>query len=63
MNDELDIFKMGGLRKAMKWTYIYMFLASLALAGIWPLAGFYSKDTILEVALMNTLMEYGLYYG
>ncbi len=50
MNDELDIFKMGGLKKVMKWTYIYMFLASLALAGIWPLAGFYSKDTILEVA-------------
>jgi NADH-quinone oxidoreductase subunit L len=50
MDDELDIFKMGGLKKAMKWTYFYMFLASLALAGIWPLAGFFSKDTILEVA-------------
>ena len=50
MNDELDIFKMGGLKKVMKWTYLYMALASLALCGIWPLAGFYSKDTILEVA-------------
>ncbi|KIM04154.1 MAG: NADH:ubiquinone oxidoreductase subunit L, partial [Sulfurovum sp. PC08-66] len=51
MHDELDIFKMGGLSKVMKWTYIYMGLASLALAGIFPLAGFYSKDTILEVAI------------
>ena len=50
MHDELDIFKMGGLKKVMKWTYIYMGVASLALCGIWPLAGFYSKDTILEVA-------------
>jgi len=50
MHDELDIFKMGGLKKVMRWTYIYMGVASLALAGIWPLAGFFSKDTILEVA-------------
>ena len=50
MDDELDIFKMGGLKKVMGWTYLYMGLASLALAGIWPLAGFFSKDTILEVA-------------
>ncbi len=50
MDDELDIFKMGGLKKAMRWTYLYMGLASLALSGIWPLAGFFSKDTILETA-------------
>ena len=50
MHDELDIFKMGGLKKVMRWTYVYMGVASLALCGIWPLAGFYSKDTILEVA-------------
>ncbi len=50
MDDELDIFKMGALRKTMGWTYAYMGIASLALAGIWPLAGFFSKDTILEVA-------------
>ena len=50
MHDELDIFKMGGLRKKMRWTWAYMGLASLALAGIWPLAGFYSKDAIIESA-------------
>jgi NADH-quinone oxidoreductase subunit L len=50
MHDELDIFKMGGLKKAMRWTYIYMGVASLALAGIPPLAGFFSKDAIIETA-------------
>ncbi len=50
MHDELDIFKMGGLKKVMKWTYIYMGLASLALAGIPFFAGFFSKDAIIETA-------------
>ena len=50
MHDELDIFKMGGLKKSMKWTYIYMGVASLALAGIPPFAGFFSKDAIIETA-------------
>ena len=50
MHDELDIFKMGGLKKSMRWTYIYMGLASLALAGIPVFAGFFSKDAIIETA-------------
>ena len=50
MNDELDIRKMGGLHKKMKSTSIIMTVASLALAGIFPLAGFFSKDKILEAA-------------
>lgn len=50
MDDELNIKKMGGLKDSMKWTMIIMTIASLALAGIWPLAGFFSKDKILEVA-------------
>jgi len=50
MHDELDIFKMGGLKKAMRWTWAYMGLASLALAGIFPFAGFFSKDAIIETA-------------
>jgi NADH-quinone oxidoreductase subunit L len=41
---------MGGLRKVMKGTWIMMTIASLALAGIFPFAGFFSKDTILEAA-------------
>ncbi|RLA73328.1 MAG: NADH-quinone oxidoreductase subunit L [Epsilonproteobacteria bacterium] len=53
MNDELDPFKMGGLRKVMKGTFIMMTIASVALAGIYPLAGFFSKDLILEVAFIE----------
>jgi len=53
MHDELDPFKMGGLKKVMKWSWIMMTLASVALAGIFPLAGFFSKDTILEVAFVE----------
>ena len=50
MHDELDIKKMGGLYKPMRATAIMMILASIALAGIYPFAGFFSKDKILEVA-------------
>jgi NADH-quinone oxidoreductase subunit L len=53
MDNELDPFKMGGLRKAMKGTFIMMTLASVALAGIFPFAGFFSKDLILEVAFVE----------
>jgi len=50
MHDELDLFKMGGLRKKMRGTWIYMTIASVALAGLPPLAGFWSKDAIIETA-------------
>ena len=60
MHDELDIFKMGGLKKRMKYTFLFMGLASLALSGIYPLAGFFSKDTILEVAFNEH--TYGIWF-
>jgi NADH-quinone oxidoreductase subunit L len=41
---------MAGLRKHMPYTALIMTIASVALAGIFPLAGFFSKDLILEVA-------------
>ncbi len=53
MHDELDPFKMGGLNKVMKGTFVMMTIASVALAGIFPLAGFFSKDLILEVAFVE----------
>jgi NADH-quinone oxidoreductase subunit L len=53
MHDELDPFKMGGLRKVMKGTFVMMTIASVALAGIYPFAGFFSKDLILEVAFVE----------
>ncbi|MDR2081888.1 MAG: NADH-quinone oxidoreductase subunit L [Campylobacteraceae bacterium] len=51
MHEELNIKKMGGLYKSMKYTAVLMIIASVALAGIYPFAGFFSKDKILEVAL------------
>jgi len=53
MHDELDPFKMGKLKEKMKWTWIMMTIASFALAGVFPLAGFYSKDAILEAAFVE----------
>jgi NADH-quinone oxidoreductase subunit L len=53
MDSELDPFKMGGLGKSMKVSMIMMTLASVALAGIFPLAGFFSKDLILEVGFIQ----------
>ena len=50
MSDEQDMRKMGGLGKHIKITYSLMLIGSLALVGIWPFAGFYSKDIILEAA-------------
>jgi NADH-quinone oxidoreductase subunit L len=45
-----DMRLMGGLRKTMPWTYATFLIGSLSLAGIWPLAGFWSKDAILAQA-------------
>jgi NADH-quinone oxidoreductase subunit L len=44
---EQDMNKMGGLGKKIRWTYATMVIATLAIAGIPPLAGFFSKDQIL----------------
>jgi NADH-quinone oxidoreductase subunit L len=50
MSDEQDMRKMGGIWKKIPFTYGLMWIGSLALAGIPPFAGFYSKDIVLEAA-------------
>jgi NADH-quinone oxidoreductase subunit L len=50
MSGEQDMRKMGGIRHLVPYTYILMWIGSLSLAGIWPFAGYYSKDTILEAS-------------
>jgi NADH-quinone oxidoreductase subunit L len=47
MGGEQDMRKMGGLSKKIKYTYATMLIATLAIAGFPPLAGFFSKDAIL----------------
>ncbi len=51
LHHEQDIWKMGGLAKKMPVTFLLFLIGTLALAGIWPLSGFYSKDEILLLAL------------
>ena len=59
-NGNLDIRKMGNLYPKMKATAIVMIISSLALSGIFPLAGFFSKDKILEsVYSQNHFLLYG----
>ncbi|MEQ1856275.1 MAG: NADH-quinone oxidoreductase subunit L [Longimicrobiales bacterium] len=46
-DDPQDMRNMGGLRAHMPITWITMWIGTLAIAGIWPLAGFFSKDEII----------------
>ncbi|HEV8546843.1 MAG TPA: NADH-quinone oxidoreductase subunit L [Candidatus Limnocylindrales bacterium] len=50
VHDEQDMRRMGGLARKIPITYITMLIGSLAIAGIPPLAGFFSKDEILGEA-------------
>lgn len=57
LHGEQDMRKMGGLRKAMPITFWTMMISTLAIAGIFPFAGFWSKDEILMVAFEhNTIL-------
>ncbi|NNK63505.1 MAG: NADH-quinone oxidoreductase subunit L [Gemmatimonadetes bacterium] len=49
-DDAQDMRNMGGLRRFMPFTALTMWVATLAIAGIWPFAGFFSKDEIIWYA-------------
>jgi NADH-quinone oxidoreductase subunit L len=51
MNDEVNMRRYGGLRKVMPITFATFGLGYLAIIGVPPLAGFFSKDGIIEAAL------------
>ncbi|MDM7996712.1 MAG: NADH-quinone oxidoreductase subunit L [Acidobacteriota bacterium] len=53
MHHEQDMMKMGGLRKYLPWTCGTMLVGTVAIAGIPPFAGFFSKDEILWRAWSN----------
>lgn len=55
MHHEQDMRKMGGLRTKMPLTYWTFIIGSLALCAVPPFAGFFSKDTIIEVAQFSNL--------
>jgi NADH-quinone oxidoreductase subunit L len=51
MHEEQDMRRYGGLRKALPITFATFGLGYLAIIGVWPFAGFFSKDAIIEAAL------------
>jgi NADH-quinone oxidoreductase subunit L len=59
MSNEASIWKYGGLKKYMPITYWTFLVGCLAIAGIFPFAGFFSKDLILEVVyLASSISSY-----
>lgn len=55
LHHEQDMRKMGGLRKAMPITFITAWVGTLALIGLPPFSGFFSKDTIIEAVHTSEL--------
>jgi NADH-quinone oxidoreductase subunit L len=56
--DETDIKKLGGLRREMRWTWATFLVATLAITGIVPLSGFFSKDAIFHGIHLSQLAGY-----
>jgi len=50
MHDQVDIRRFGGLHKYMRWTWLTFMMGWLAIIGIFPFSGFFSKDPIIEAA-------------
>jgi NADH-quinone oxidoreductase subunit L len=61
LHHEQDIWRMGGLKKKMPVTGWTFFVGTLALCGLPPLSGFYSKDAILAAAVDHEHGRYGLF--
>jgi NADH-quinone oxidoreductase subunit L len=64
-DDAQDMRNMGGLRRYMPWTFGLMLVATLAIAGIPPFSGFFSKDEILAAAFARgaAAPAYYLFYA
>jgi NADH-quinone oxidoreductase subunit L len=62
---EQDMRRMGGIWKRIPLTYVTMWAGSLALAGVFPFAGYYSKDAIIEAAFAahTGIGAYGFWCG
>ncbi len=62
LHHEQDMRKMGGLRKAMPITFITAWVGTLALIGLPPFSGFFSKDSIIEAVHTSELAPAGFAY-
>lgn len=60
MSEEQDMRKMGGLKSAMPITYLTMLMGTIAISGIPPFSGFFSKDEILAGAFTSSPVLWGL---
>jgi NADH-quinone oxidoreductase subunit L len=60
MGGEQDMRRMGGLKKYLPVTYVTMLIGTLAIAGLPPLSGFFSKDEILFRAFLSNKLVWGL---
>jgi len=60
MSDEQDMRKMGGLKSKMPITFVTMLIGTIAISGIPPLSGFFSKDEILAFAFVSNPLLWGL---
>ncbi len=60
LGGEQDIRKMGGLKGVTKITFITFLIGTIAISGLPPLSGFFSKDAILAHAFQDNKVVYGL---
>jgi len=63
MHDQVDIRRFGGLHKYMKWTWLTFMMGWLAIIGIPPLSGFFSKEPIIAAAFERGDWTSWLYGG
>jgi NADH-quinone oxidoreductase subunit L len=63
LHHEQDMRRMGGLRVYMPITYVTALIGSLALCGIPPFAGFFSKDSLIEATHLSTTPGAGVAYA
>jgi NADH-quinone oxidoreductase subunit L len=60
--DAQDMRNMGGLRRYMPITFATMWIATLAISGVWPFAGFFSKDEIIWLTAAHAVGPYEVWF-